>query len=359
MTYNNVSIEDVRALVAERQRYDDWLSALEARRAETPARVYERVFADYQERRAQVMSRLHMHVDGLSELSNQLDQRLSALEGTLAGLEDERAEAMLRTAVGEFDDQRWDEVRTAVEGRIASLGQEREALLSEVDDVRTLLSSARVEAEPELAAEDESSPVEADEVVVSQTSGEGAAAESEPDSGDFEIVDSMTSRSLPDVEISIVAEVPVRPATPAHEQSAVADKTAVAASGAERDYEEALALFSDPVKQPDAGFLKSLEGIEAEVDASAAGRKTPLAAPQVSTSTVTPPSAGADAFDDLAFLRSVIEPEPAASASTASTAASKPASSAPQKTLRCTECGTMNLPTEWYCERCGGELAAF
>jgi rRNA maturation endonuclease Nob1 len=30
----------------------------------------------------------------------------------------------------------------------------------------------------------------------------------------------------------------------------------------------------------------------------------------------------------------------------------------PQNTLRCTECGTMNSPTEWYCERCGGELAA-
>ncbi len=29
-----------------------------------------------------------------------------------------------------------------------------------------------------------------------------------------------------------------------------------------------------------------------------------------------------------------------------------------QKTLRCGECGTMNYPTEWYCERCGGELAA-
>ncbi|HEY0972567.1 MAG TPA: hypothetical protein VGE02_16475 [Gemmatimonadales bacterium] len=27
------------------------------------------------------------------------------------------------------------------------------------------------------------------------------------------------------------------------------------------------------------------------------------------------------------------------------------------KTLRCQECGTMNYPTEWYCERCGGELA--
>jgi len=28
------------------------------------------------------------------------------------------------------------------------------------------------------------------------------------------------------------------------------------------------------------------------------------------------------------------------------------------KTLKCSECGTMNLPTEWYCERCGAELAA-
>jgi hypothetical protein len=28
------------------------------------------------------------------------------------------------------------------------------------------------------------------------------------------------------------------------------------------------------------------------------------------------------------------------------------------KTLRCAGCGAMNLPTEWYCERCGSELAA-
>jgi hypothetical protein len=28
------------------------------------------------------------------------------------------------------------------------------------------------------------------------------------------------------------------------------------------------------------------------------------------------------------------------------------------KSLKCQECGTMNNPTEWYCERCGGELAA-
>ncbi len=27
------------------------------------------------------------------------------------------------------------------------------------------------------------------------------------------------------------------------------------------------------------------------------------------------------------------------------------------KTLKCGECGTLNRPTEWYCERCGAELA--
>jgi len=30
----------------------------------------------------------------------------------------------------------------------------------------------------------------------------------------------------------------------------------------------------------------------------------------------------------------------------------------PVRTLKCRECGTMNLPTEWYCESCGAELAA-
>jgi hypothetical protein len=27
------------------------------------------------------------------------------------------------------------------------------------------------------------------------------------------------------------------------------------------------------------------------------------------------------------------------------------------KTLKCRECGSMNDPSEWYCERCGAELS--
>ena len=98
-------------------------------------------------------------------------------------------------------------------------------------------------------------------------------------------------------------------------------------------------------------------------------------------------------FDELAFLQSVVEqpspapahaaeppralngplpigrsgPQPAvrpsAQARPASTPSATPAflkdmPTEQVKTLKCQECGTMNYPTEWYCERCGGELAA-
>jgi len=49
------------------------------------------------------------------------------------------------------------------------------------------------------------------------------------------------------------------------------------------------------------------------------------------------------------------EPSPAAPAA-ASGGVSKAASGV-AKTLKCGECGTLNRPTEWYCERCGAELA--
>jgi hypothetical protein len=80
------------------------------------------------------------------------------------------------------------------------------------------------------------------------------------------------------------------------------------------------------------------------------------------------------AVDELAFLKSVAdEPKPAPARR-----ASNPGAGAPQasravetapppagkagapgvaKTLKCGECGTLNRPTEWYCERCGAELA--
>jgi chromosome segregation ATPase len=36
----------------------------------------------------------------------------------------------------------------------------------------------------------------------------------------------------------------------------------------------------------------------------------------------------------------------------------RPSKGSAKKTVKCAECGTLNLPTEWYCENCGAELTA-
>jgi hypothetical protein len=46
-----------------------------------------------------------------------------------------------------------------------------------------------------------------------------------------------------------------------------------------------------------------------------------------------------------------------AEAPAAQAPAGKPGAPGVAKTLKCGECGTLNRPTEWYCERCGAELA--
>jgi hypothetical protein len=46
-----------------------------------------------------------------------------------------------------------------------------------------------------------------------------------------------------------------------------------------------------------------------------------------------------------------------AEATTTQAAPAKPGATGVAKTLKCGECGTLNRPTEWYCERCGAELA--
>jgi hypothetical protein len=71
--------------------------------------------------------------------------------------------------------------------------------------------------------------------------------------------------------------------------------------------------------------------------------------------------------DELAFLRSVsldaappsarLTPHPAPNAAGMMDKEDRP-SQTTVKTLKCGECGTLNRPTEWYCERCGAELAA-
>lgn len=393
-----MSIEEVRALVAERQRYDDWLAALEAKRTETPVRVYERVHADYQARRTQVVDQLQSHVDALATLGNDLERQLDALDAQLNTLEDERAEAMLRNMVGEFDSERWEAVRIEVEGKMETLGSERSALLTQFDEVRTLLASARVEQQGEqqtataVVPEALAPEAEAPEAVTAVTAvevgvevEEEVAVESSADDAptSHELVDLGSQFNLPAVEAPVeeaeagleveaifeAAERIDRHTPRAHDvvTHLVSDIPPVVDARVDNEFDDALSMFSDSGDAPDATFVNSLEGIEVEVDVPSVDPTTRTATPPTSAPSAGAPSASAPSagFDDLAFLRSVINPSGGNPAVGAGQMGAVPdalptaTGAEPQKTLRCTECGTMNLPTEWYCERCGGELAAF
>jgi hypothetical protein len=71
--------------------------------------------------------------------------------------------------------------------------------------------------------------------------------------------------------------------------------------------------------------------------------------PATTSSPPREPAPAAAPVDELTFIKSVTLDPPRGSDRPAPVGA---------KTLKCGECGALNRPTEWYCERCGAELAA-
>jgi hypothetical protein len=112
--------------------------------------------------------------------------------------------------------------------------------------------------------------------------------------------------------------------------------------------------------------LEELDALVKAKPAAAAPRAAPPPAPP------KPPEKRKTPLDELAFLKSVTEDDKNAPsprrASGAQYQIDDPQDATPiapvdedapvEKTLKCRECGTMNLATEWYCESCGAELAA-
>jgi len=139
--------------------------------------------------------------------------------------------------------------------------------------------------------------------------------------------------------------------------------------------EEVLDAIDAPsaLEEPGEPAVAELEEAEAPPPQAAA---SPPAAPEVAELEGTDEAAEegeakkGDA-DEMAFLQSVISGDRSAEAlakgrgSGKAAAAkqdgenkSRPSKGTAKKTVKCGDCGTLNLPTEWYCENCGAELTA-
>ena len=331
----------VSALMDERRRYESWIEALDARRDVTPEHVFSRVQTDYAARLEAVMKQLNAHSDGLHREISTLAERLDAIRVEQVKERDARAEAELRAHVGEVTAEEWQRVATASDASLGDLATRHDAVETDLANTRALLEAAQRPSGVFKAINWPDEP----SVAAQATVDEPAAPESQAAPPE-EFVASEPEPAPPPVA-EVVAEPAMMELPPA----------VIAAEQQLLDIEE---RAPEPVAQ--------------EVPVV----PEPPPAPRVSTK-----------FDELAFLSSVVDtpsgtfdaaPEDQPDERTrrdtfarrsqedaivnltgehANIApVARPSSAEGVKSLKCGECGAMNYPTEWYCERCGAELAS-
>lgn len=340
----------IAALLQERQRYEQWLAALESRRATTSSHVYARVHTDYEARLGRVLDELGGRSAELRQVVDTLTETVTTLQTEENGHRDVRAEAELRAAVGEYSPEQWREVSQTSEADIARIAARRAEAASELAQVQQLLDMA---------------------TAAPRRSDAGAAAGPAPTAAGATAGDVNRQESG-------------RPA-PRHSSGAVGPPAggtggAARASGDQPTSFDELAFLNSVVEPkgeaPAAPLAETApHRASAPVTGAPARAKTP-AAPVASVPAAPPASA-----PSRPAVTPAVAPADTAAISgspAADKAAEKPGEAARRapsltdpvplflrdvpveqiKTLKCAECGNMNYPTEWYCERCGGELAA-
>ena len=341
---DDTALSTVETLMAERRKYETWLETLEARRQSTPEHVFTRVHGDYHDRLDAVIQQLKEHTEGLRVELASLTSRISSLDQEQQQRRDERAEAELRAHVGELSPDAWKDIANESDKAIDALTARHGELERERLRTRELLNEA------------ERPPTPRDAVPVIAPPKQPAAS----------------ARASEEASVPVAA-----PAQAAAEQPPVELPPPVIAAEARLTEQASAAASSD------------------RTDADVTPRPMPRA------DAGRPATAKPNAFDELAFLSSVVNtpagvetPSPDERAAPranegeilnlanepgtilqggAARSASSPLSmnvsgdnpiiikdkmTETAKTLKCAECGAMNYPTEWYCERCGAELAS-
>ena len=301
--------DEVGSLLADRERIQGWLARLDGAVGATPEAVRQRVRTDYEQRLAEVVTRLGAHVATLSAALAAATARLTEREAERLEVEETLAEAELRHAVGEYTDAQWDTLATTHGTRLDTLAADIGALTGQVERTSDLLAQITP-----------SGPV------------------------------TMPSSSTPVVAVATLEVVVSEEPPPTATQPERALQVEVDGDG--------IPVF----ERPEPGVRRLPEPVMLHA---------PLEAPKFKPSAGAAPASGAarpiqfpvlpdsgrsrreakPSDDELAFLRSVTADTPAARPR----AAAVPSS---ERTLQCADCGAMNPPNEWYCDQCGGELSA-
>lgn len=335
MTQPAVNTEQVTALFEERQRFEAWLSMLESKRASTPAHIFERVYGDYASRLAQVIEELGSHRAALQDLERSYMDRITTLDADDAKNRDEALEAELRSTVGELSPEHHEEVRSRTETALAAVADERSHVAAELAKLRAMLEASG--ASPAVGA-----PATPPPMPEPAQRRQPAAAGAQPGANRRDESQLSFDRSA-QTPARPAAQTVAAPAAEAQPGSAAARRNSApdvrAATGGPFDDLEFLKTMIEPRTSGEGVAVGSGAGTQSSGSRSAAsgtiGSHTP---PQVSSTTGASLPAVGRAVEENSLPKEGGQDQ--------------------VKTLKCQECGTLNYPTEWYCERCGAELAA-
>lgn len=316
----------VDQLLVEGDALRGWLARLDQAQSGVSDAVLDRVRTDYQRRLDQITAGLRSHADVVAaKLADDRQEHAGLLERATSA-RDGLAEAELRHAVGEYDTDRFQgeqrRFRSDIETFELGLGATAERI-TRLEEIQALVQRGpRVgtdEVEPERPTSH--SVVEVRAVPITELAPDaedplavfdepGAAADplgppATPDSGPLSFRPSGTSGEWP----RPVAPPPARP----------------------RSFDNAPPL-GIPAADVPPRFIRPGERLSSPP-------APPAAVPPVP-----------DRISDVAAAgrEELVAPGPAPEVGVGSTG----------KTLRCGECGAMNRPLEWYCEKCGAELTA-
>ena len=368
----------VESLMAERRKYEQWLAALEARRESTPERVFSRVHADYHDRLDAVVEQLKEHTEGLRAELASLTLRLTAIDEEQQQRYDERAEAELRAHVGELTPAAWEKIAGDADRSIEALTAKNSELEDERRKTRELLNEAERPTPPRTAP------------AVAQPAATAASA---PVSPRAEPAREEAARVQAPAAAAPMrdATVPPRPAAPAPARelptelpppviAAEARIIEAAASGTGASGAPAERLDADvtppPTQRADATRLSGqTKGTFDELAFLSSVVDTPPGEVETPPADRPDERARRDSFAQRATDEEIVNlaSDPDATLQNGGRSAGSPLAmnvsgnipivikdktSEAAKSLKCGECGAMNYPTEWYCERCGAELAS-
>ncbi|HYN80210.1 MAG TPA: hypothetical protein VES88_01805 [Gemmatimonadaceae bacterium] len=354
------ALDALRALIAERQQYDQWISTLESKRDGTVEHVFNRVYSDYRSRLDRVVGEIRGHAEELQLSIAALSSRLGEVAKEEEAKRDAMSEAELRAAVGEYDVAQWESMQADSKRQLDKIAADRaslEAQLAELESIRKLSEVTAPSVEGGAATLPVSEPAKTD-----SARADAPKAEKEEPAEAAQATEPTTAGPSAFVRADRIEEPAPRkqfsdagwPARDIVEQApaAAARPEPAAAKTSQRPFDSPAS--APPRAQPAAADTPGAAAptasppISANMDAALAEPR-PSATPVAPPRTPTPPRnkrhtpTGKDAQISSGFSKPI----------------RTPADARPEvnKTLKCPECGTANYPTEWYCERCGGELA--